>query len=337
VDVIPPALQHAKQQLFEPFRLGQWARLAVVGLLAGEMSSGGCNWGAPFDLANSGRDELVAQTLPAFNPALTVALITLLVICLVAVWLILLYVNSRMRFVLFDSVVTKYCRIRSFWKDRREVGFRYFVWQVGFSLATLASVAIIIGIPILLAFRLGLLESPRENLLPLVFVGVNVALIAAGVLISAGIVHVLTKDFVVPQMACEGVGAIEGWRRLWPMLKDDKVGYAVYVVLKLVLAIVAAIVFLIIMLFILLFLLIPVGGAGAVAVLAARAAGVTWNIFTIAIAVVAAIVGLAAMFFVAALVSVPAIVFFPAYSMYFFAARYDPLDSLLKAPVAAPS
>jgi hypothetical protein len=94
---------------------------------------------------------------------------------------------------------------------------------------------------------------------------------------------------------------------------------------------------LIIMLFILLFLLIPVGGAGAVAVLAARAAGVTWNIFTIAIAVVAAIVGLAAMFFVAALVSVPAIVFFPAYSMYFFAARYDPLDSLLKAPVAAPS
>jgi hypothetical protein len=43
-DAINPAFQHAKQQLFQPFHFAQWPRLAFVGLLAGEMGSGGgCN------------------------------------------------------------------------------------------------------------------------------------------------------------------------------------------------------------------------------------------------------------------------------------------------------
>ena len=48
VDAITPAFQHARQQLLQPFRAGQWAKLGLVGLLAGEMSSagGGCNPGS---------------------------------------------------------------------------------------------------------------------------------------------------------------------------------------------------------------------------------------------------------------------------------------------------
>jgi hypothetical protein len=42
----------------------------------------------------------------------------------------------------------------------------------------------------------------------------------------------------------------------------------------------------------------------------------------------------AVLFFVMSLISVPAIVFFPAYSIYFFASRYAPLDALLH-PVPA--
>ena len=39
VDAISPAFEHTKQQLFKPFRFGQWTRLAFVGLLAGELGS----------------------------------------------------------------------------------------------------------------------------------------------------------------------------------------------------------------------------------------------------------------------------------------------------------
>jgi hypothetical protein len=47
---------------------------------------------------------------------------------------------------------------------------------------------------------------------------------------------------------------------------------------------------------------------------------------------------LAFFFFITSLISVPAIVFFPAYSIYFFAARYPALSAVLyPAPVAPPA
>jgi hypothetical protein len=70
-------------------------------------------------------------------------------------------------------------------------------------------------------------------------------------------------------------------------------------------------------------------------VLAGRAAGLTWNPLTIAIAIVVGGVILLAFFLIAALISVPSIVFFPAYSIYFFAERYRPLHTLL-FPSAGP-
>jgi hypothetical protein len=47
-------------------------------------------------------------------------------------------------------------------------------------------------------------------------------------------------------------------------------------------------------------------------------------------------VALAFIIFVISLVSVPAIVFFPAYSIYFFAARYPALSNALYPPPPPP-
>src|SRR5271157_4493837 len=41
VDCISPAFARTKQQLFAPFRLQRWARLALVCLLTGEFAGGG--------------------------------------------------------------------------------------------------------------------------------------------------------------------------------------------------------------------------------------------------------------------------------------------------------
>jgi hypothetical protein len=84
-------------------------------------------------------------------------------------------------------------------------------------------------------------------------------------------------------------------------------------------------------------LLIPVGGFGLVAVLAGKAAGLTWNLYTITVVAVAASIVLLILLYVMSLVSVPAMVFFPAYSIYFFAARYPALGAVLNPlPVPPP-
>jgi hypothetical protein len=143
------------------------------------------------------------------------------------------------------------------------------------------------------------------------------------------LVHVMTKDFVVPQMALEEISAIEGWRRLWPQLKQEKGGYAGYIGMKVVMALAAAVILGIVAAIVILLIAIPVGGLGAVAVITGATAGLTWNVYTITLAVVVGACAILFVVYVLSLISVPAVVFFPAYSIYFFAARYPALDAVL--------
>jgi hypothetical protein len=151
-------------------------------------------------------------------------------------------------------------------------------------------------------------------------------------LVIAAVVQVFTKDFVVPQMALEGVGAIEGWRRLWPMLETEKSGYAAYVGMKIVLAIGAGIVIGLISLVVGLLVAVPGVALGIAAVAAAKAAGLTWDVLTITAAVVVGCILLAILVYLLAMIAVPAIVFFPAYAIYFFAPRYRALSLVLYPP-----
>jgi hypothetical protein len=340
VDSISPAFQHAKTQLFRPFRLGQWTRLALVGLFAGEMSSGG-GCGNNFQIpahTGAGHRDFAMSTFP--DPWIWGPFLVVLLIAVPVVWLLFLYLSSRMRFILFDSVIAKRCEIRRMWGQRGEHAMRYFVWQIVLSLVSLAGMALIIGVPALIAFSLGWFTEPRSHLAGLISAGILVFFVFMGWALLAVLAHVFTKDFVVPQMALEGVTAFEGWSRLWKMLQSEKGGYAGYAGMKLLLSIGAAFAIGIVAVILLLILLIPVGGLGAITVLTGQAAGLTWNVFTITLAVVAGCIFLLVFFYAIALISVPAIVFFPAYSIYFFAGRYAQLGSLIypaPPPVVAPT
>jgi hypothetical protein len=255
--------------------------------------------------------------------------ISLLIALGFVIGLIFLYISSRMRFVLFDAVVAGECRIRQSWNRRGEPAFRYFLWQIGYTFIGLLIGGLIIGVPILLALRVGLFQNPTSHLAVLILGGTVIffAGLVWFVVFASGVV--LTKDFVVPQMALENVSATVGWRRLWEMMKAEKGGYAGYIGMKVVLAIAAGIILGIIGLLVLLVLLIPVGGFGIFAVLGGRAAGLTWNPLTIALAIVCGLLILLGLIFISAMLSVPAIVFFPAYSIYFFADRYAPLRAAM--------
>ncbi len=329
IDAISPAFQHTKEQLLQPFRAAQWAKLALVGFLAGELSSGGCNSGFQVPSHPGGEQHF---PLPNVNPLLFASLIALLIVLAAVFWILFLYVSSVMRFILFDSVVAKRCEIRRAWSRRHGAGLRYFVWQILFLLTMVVGLAVLVGIPAAFAFAAGWLKDPRQHVIPLVLGGVFLFSIVMTFILFSLVVHVLTKDFVVPEMALENINAIEGWRRLLPMLKSEKGSYAGYIGMKIVMALGAAVVLGIVTLIVILILLIPVGGVGVIAVLAGKTAGLTWNLYTITLAVVAGCIVLAVLLYVVSLISVPAIVFFPAYSIYFFASRYPALDRLVHPP-----
>lgn len=326
IDAISPAFQHARQQLFQPFRAGQWLRLALVGLLAGELTSGGCN--TNFQVPQR-TNHFMAPALPQINPVAMAGLIALLIGLGAVLYVLFLYVNSVMRFILFDSVIARHCEIRRGWNRRQRPGVRFFVWQLAFLVAVMVGMTILIGIPAAIALAAGWLSNPKQHMVPLILGGMVLFLVFMVFVLLVMVVHVLTKDFVIPQMALEDLSAFQAWKRLLPMLGSEKGPYVGYLLMKIVMALGVAVVVGIIAFIVILIMLIPVGGVGAAVVLAGKAAGLQWNLYTITLTVLAGCVLLALILYVMSVISVPAIVFFPAYSIYFFASRYPALDAVV--------
>ena len=338
VDAIGPSFQHTKQQLTQPFSVKQWAKLALVGFLAGELSSGGCNTSSFQVPHQTQTQQFAAATPPVSNPVLYGSLILLLIVAGFVLVIVLMYASSVMRFILFDSVIAKRCEIRRGWERRHREGFRYFIWQILLMLSTVIGLTILVGIPAALAVALGWFSHPKDHMVPLILGGMALFFLLLAFIVTLIVVHVMTKDFVVPQMALENLSAMEGWRRLLPMLKSEKGSYAGYFGMKIVMAIAASVVVGIVSVIVILLMLIPVGGIGAVVVLGGKAAGLAWNLYTITLAVVVGAIVLALILYVISPISVPAIVFFPAYSIYFFAARYPALAAVLyPVPPASPA
>ncbi len=337
VDTISLAFEHTKRQLFQPFRFWQWTRLAIVGLLAGELGSGG-NIHIPSNYhpaQSGGAQNPLGLGFPKIDPALLFGLIGTIIVTGLIVAIVMLYISSVMRFILFDSVLRKECHIRQGWMARQAPGWNYFFWKLGFLLVTFGAAVILLGIPLALAFSAGWLTHARDHVLGLVLGGIVTFALLMIFVIALAVVHVLTKDFVIPQMALEGIGPIEGWRRLWPMLQGEMSDYAIYIVMKIVLAIGAAIAVGIISVILGLLFAVPVIGVAIAAVIGAKTAGWTWNALTITAAVVAGCILFALFMSLVSMVSVPVIVFFPAYSIYFFAARYRPLSTALYSSTAS--
>lgn len=345
VDVIGSAFEHTRQQLTQPFRFGQWARLAVLALATGEMSSsGGCNsfsrglGNLPSKIPNN--TQSFADPGDVFgrlglDPAVIASIIVVAFIGFLILGLVWLYVSSISRFVLFESVLRKHCELSASWSRWHAQGLRYFGWQLAVSFVGLA-VAAVLFVPLLLPAIAAMRnhQQPGPGLflafLPMLFVFGVFALVMT-------LIAVLTKDFVIPLMAVDGVGVVEGWRRLLDMMKSEKGSYALYIVMKVVLAVGAAVVFGILSGIVIFALLLPVGIAGGLVYILGKGAHLSPNVFTITAVIVAGTIVLALLFYLVALVCVPVAVFFPAYAMYFFAERFPGLRArLYPAPPRPP-
>ena len=144
-------------------------------------------------------------------------------------------------------------------------------------------------------------------------------------LLAVIVVQLLGKDFLVPVMALEDVDFADGWSILLSLLRPEPGAFAVYLLLKVVLGITAAILFGIVALIPILIVVAP----AALVVLAAHSAGMVWSVTTISLAVICGSVLFALLIYLISLVCVPAVVFFPAYAIHFFAGHYSKLDAIL--------
>lgn len=338
VDAISPAIERTKQQLVTPFRYAHWWRLAALSLLTGELTGGGGgSWGGLGTLQHPAPTP-AEKTLSAFtalpgplNPRAIEFLpwIVVGVIVLLGLFLIFVYISCVFRFVLFDAVLFDRCELWNGWRRYHRQGAGYFLWSVGFALASFMAIIILIGGPISIAWSSGVFAEPRHHVVLLLAGGLLLLFFAAGVILLSVVGSLFAKDFVVPLMALENLGVMAGWRRVLAMVGAEKGAYAVYVLMKIVLSIGSAMLFGIIDFLVLLALLIPVCIIALVVFVGGKAAGLSWNSLTISMAVLAGGVVVLLLIYAMSLISVPLMVFFQAYTLHFFGSRYPLLGEQL--------
>jgi hypothetical protein len=330
VDCVQPALQHTRDQLFRPFRFGQWSRLALVGFLAAELHTSGCNFNSfnfPAPQPRRGQ-EFVSTPFPHIDPAhlaQLAGLIVAVVALAIVLFFVFLYLNSVFRFILFDSVIKKHCSISAGWSRWHRAGRRYFVWQLVFLISELVVLGVLIGVPLACAGLLGWFRNMEQHIARTVLGVILLIGLFLIFLLLVAAVHLLAKDFLVPIMALDDVDFADGWSRLLALIRPEPGRYAIYLLLKIVLALAAAVLFGILALIPILALVLP----AALAVFAGYKAGLGWNVATVSLAIICGTMLLSLLLYLVALVSVPATIFFPAFSIYFFASRYPKLDALL--------
>jgi len=343
VDCVQPAIQHTRDQLFRPFRFGQWARLALVGILAAELSSGGCSTGNfhfPLSTHPHKGNRFIETSFSQINPshfdpariAQFAGLILAIVLLAIILFFIFLYISSVFRFILFDSVLRKHCSISEGWHRWHRAGRKYFLWKIVFLIAQFLFLGVLIGVPLAVAAALGWFHDLQQHIARTILGALLLFGLFLVFALLAGAVQILAKDFLVPVMALEEGDFADGWSRLRALIRPEPGRFAVYLLLKFVLAIAAAILFGLLAIIPIVVLVAP----AVIAVIAAHAAGMAWDVATVSLTVILGSVILVVLIYVIALVNVPATVFFPAFSIYFLAARYPPLDALLNPPPPAP-
>jgi len=194
---------------------------------------------------------------------------------------------------------------------------------------------LVVGLFIMLVAALGCAAAPNAAVLVVARLvqGVGGALVVPSSL-------AMLNGALIPVDRARGIGIWAGLSTLGVFLRIPVIGLPIgvdvgpYVLLY---ALGAAVMVGIVSTIIIIVMLIPVGGIGAAIVLGGKAVGLTWNLYTITLAVVAGAILLLLVLYAISFVSVPTIVFFPAYSLYFFASRYPALHAVLHpAPPEAP-
>lgn len=332
-DVFNPAMERTKHLLFKPFRFAVWWRIAFLALFTGELSGNGFNFNpSNFRMPSKNNSSAWPSGAPPFHmPPLheIIPWIVLGTVVAVVIMFLFLYVSSILRFVLFDAVLSGKVRIREGWRRWQQRGNGYFPWQIGFMLVMLAVYVLLFGIPIYMAWRAGLFRNPSQHIGTLILGGLTLLCVLLVVVLAALVVHVLTKDFVVPIMAFEGVGPIDGWRRLKLMISPNKTSYAGYLLFKAVLAIAAAMIVGILGAILLIIVIVPFVIIGVIVGIAGATGGAGLSALTITLLVVLGLIVGILMLSVTALVSTPIVVFFQSYALHFFGSRYEPLRAVM--------
>ncbi len=239
---VSPALERVRAVLFAPFDFAKWLKLGFCAFLAGLLEGGGGgfdfsgdSWGGG-EGGNRVREELDhAGAWLQENLSTAILVATLVLLAATAIGLLLIWLRSRGRFMFLDGVVHDRGAVARPWGEFRREANSLFRFDAVLVLATLFASALAAAIG--LAFAWGDIQAERFDTGAVLGLVTFVGLILL-VSLTAVLVTLIVRDFVVPAMYARRLSVLEAWAVVRDEVLAPRVGTIVlYVLMKALIAV----------------------------------------------------------------------------------------------------
>ena len=236
---VSPALERVKRVLFQPFDLGKWFIIGFGAWLAqlGEGGFGGnynfspqhgSNYGDTF---RHGFERTRDYALDNLN--WMVPLAAVLVVIFLALWLLLLWLNSRGKFMFLHCVALDKAEVSEPWYKFACEANSLFLFRLGLGLVAMIFTLPLLIIAIVIVCKMFL---SGQFLLNNILGAVGLGLLFLGVAIVFAIIQKLTLDFVVPIMFLRRQRCLSAWKELWTLISGHAGAFVLYFLFQIVLA-----------------------------------------------------------------------------------------------------
>ena len=239
VEPVNSAFERVKQMLFRPFNLAKWFTIGFCAWLASLGESGAqFNSGNYFGNNSSAKpnEELHHYYNQAHDYVLAnlywiIPVAVFLVIFSLVLWLVLLWLNSRGKFMFVHCVALDKAEVSAPWHKFRESANSLFLFRVVLGIAAMILLLPPLAVVGLLIFRMISHGEPNVAAI-LIIAGLAMLFILFAIIFA--IIQKFTADFIVPILFLRGDKCLAAWKEFWGLLRAHAGTFTLYILFQIV-------------------------------------------------------------------------------------------------------
>jgi len=243
IDPISQAIDRTRDVLFRPFSIEKWLILGFCAWLA-QLGQGG---GGPNGQGGSSSDhpheirheihQAWAWVMDHLVPILAIGIVVFVVI--IVIWLVLLWLSSRGKFMFLDGVVHNRGAVVEPWHRFHDHANSLFLFRL---LVGLISGVFILGLVLAMLTTVWLWAEMRIAE-PMFILGVVVIILGiVGIAFIMGLIGLAIDDFLVPLMYLRDCKIGPAWRELSALLGARPGAFILYVLIRIIISFVVVLI-----------------------------------------------------------------------------------------------
>ncbi len=245
------ALERVKTVLFQPFDVAKWFVIGFCAWLA-YLGQGGFHGGFNYGGGGHGHggNNLKAELNHAWQYVLhnlgwILPLAIGVVLVLLALWLVVLWLSSRGRFMFLHCVALNTAEVAVPWQKHAKPANSLFLFRIVLALLGLCTVLpAVVGMGLIIVRMIARETATVGGVAGAAGLLLGVVLLA----IVFWIVGRLLRDFVVPIQFLRGSGCMAAWREAGALIRSDLLHFVLYLLFRIALGIGIAIALIIVVL-----------------------------------------------------------------------------------------